>query len=131
MGMGTSRLGPLSSPSTLVCPLGARNLGHGDSAVDCPSEGLTSHYVLGGNLKQPQGSPFLPTHFQCIFPACYLIAKSCLTLCNPKDGSLPASSVHGIPQARTLEWGAIPFTRGSSQPRDRLGRHQGSPPRWC
>ena len=48
-----------------------------------------------------------------------LVAKSCLTLCNPMDCSLPGSSVHGILQARVLEWGAIPFFRGSSWPRDR------------
>ena len=42
----------------------------------------------------------------------------CVQLCNPLDGSLPGSSVHGILQARILEWVAIPFSRGSSQPRD-------------
>ena len=40
------------------------------------------------------------------------------TLCDPKDCSFPGSSVHGILQARILEWGAIPFSRGPSQPRD-------------
>ena len=35
---------------------------------------------------------------------------SCLTLSNPKDFSLPVSSVHGIFQARVLEWGAIAFS---------------------
>ena len=45
--------------------------------------------------------------------------QSCLTLCDPMDCSPPGSSVHGILQARTLEWVAIPFSRGSSQPRDR------------
>ena len=34
----------------------------------------------------------------------------CLTLCDPIDGSPPGSSVHGIFQARTLEWGAIAFS---------------------
>ena len=43
--------------------------------------------------------------------------KSCLTL-QPMDCNLPASSVHGIFQARTLEWGALPISRRSSQPRD-------------
>ena len=43
-----------------------------------------------------------------------LVAKSCLTLCNPMDCSPPGSSVHGILQARILEWVAIPFSRGSS-----------------
>ena len=46
-------------------------------------------------------------------------AQSCPTLCNPMDCSPPGSSVHGILQARILEWIAIPFSRGSSHPRDR------------
>ena len=48
-----------------------------------------------------------------------LVAQSCPTLCDPMDWSLPNSSVHGILQARILEWVPIPFPRGSSQPRDR------------
>ena len=44
--------------------------------------------------------------------------QSCLTLCNPMDCSPPGSSVHGILQARILEWVAMPSSRGSSQPRD-------------
>ena len=47
------------------------------------------------------------------------VAQSCPTLCNPMDCSLPGSSVHGIFQAIVLEWIAISFSRGSSQPRDR------------
>ena len=47
------------------------------------------------------------------------VAQSCLTLCNPMDCSLPGSSIHGIFQAKILEWTAISFSRGSSQPRDR------------
>ena len=49
---------------------------------------------------------------------CVLVAQSCLTLCNSMDCSPPGSSVHGILQARTLEWVAIPFSREPSQPRD-------------
>ena len=49
--------------------------------------------------------------------ALLLVAQSCLTLCDPMDCSPPGSSVHGILQARILEWVAIPFSRGSSQPR--------------
>ena len=37
---------------------------------------------------------------------------------DPMDCSLPGSSIHGIPQARILEWVAMPFSRGSSQPKD-------------
>ena len=49
----------------------------------------------------------------------YIFAQSCLTVCNSMDCSLPSSSVHRILQARILEWVTIPFSRGSSQPRDR------------
>ena len=67
-----------------------------------------------------------------------LVAQSCLTLWDPMDCSSPGSSVHGILQARILEWIAIPFFMGSSGPRDRTwvfciaGRfyhlsHHGSP----
>ena len=48
-----------------------------------------------------------------------LVAQSCLTLCDPVDGSPPGSSVRRILQARTLEWIATPFSRGPSLPRDR------------
>ena len=69
---------------------------------------------------------------------CCLVSKSCLTLCDPMDYSLPNSSVHGIFQARIPEWVAVFFSRGSSLPRDgtpvfstadRLYHlsHQGSP----
>ena len=52
--------------------------------------------------------------------ACILSCSvSCLTLCDPMDCSPPGSSVHGISQARILEWVAISFSRGSSRPRNR------------
>ena len=50
---------------------------------------------------------------------CCSVSQSCLTLCNPMDCSPPGSSVHGILQARILEWVAMPSSRRSSQPRDR------------
>ena len=40
--------------------------------------------------------------------------QSCLTLCDPMDRSSPGSPVHGILQARILEWVAMPSFRGSS-----------------
>ena len=49
---------------------------------------------------------------------CRKITKSCPTLCDPMDWSPPGSSVHGIFQARILEWGAISSSRGSSWHRD-------------
>ena len=45
------------------------------------------------------------------------VAKSCLTLCDPMDCSLPGFSVHGILQARIMHWVTITFSRGSSWPR--------------
>ena len=42
--------------------------------------------------------------------------QSCLTLCNPMDCSPPGSSVHGILQARILEWAAMPSSRGLPDP---------------
>ena len=67
---------------------------------------------------------FLKFNFQVDKPTvhepieCELVVQSCLTLCNPVDGSLPGSSVYGILQAKIPEWVAIPFSRESSQFRD-------------
>ena len=61
--------------------------------VHTETKGTTFQYV-GGSMKVK-------------------VTPSCLNLCNPKD-----YTVHGILQARILEWVAFPFSRGSSQPRD-------------
>ena len=69
---------------------------------------------------------------------CVLLAQSCLTLCDPINCSPPGSPVPEIPLARILEWVAIYFSRGASQPRDQTQvslcrqilyrlSHQGSP----
>ena len=55
------------------------------------------------------------SHTSCVHA---MLIQSCPTLCDPMDGSPPGSSVHGILQARILEWVAISFSKGSSQPRD-------------
>ena len=52
--------------------------------------------------------------------------QSCPTLCDPMDCSPPGSSVHGILQARILEWVAMPSSRGYSRPRDRTRVSWGS-----
>ena len=67
-----------------------------------------------------------------------LVVQSCPTLCDPMDCSPPGSSIHGILQARKLEWVVIPFAMVSSQLRDEQAfpalqadslplSHQGSP----
>ena len=60
---------------------------------------------------------------QCcdIFQVYTKVVHSCPTLDDPMDCSPPGSSVHGILQARTLGWVAMPSSRGSSQPRDQTG----------
>ena len=52
-------------------------------------------------------------------PHMCICAQLCLTLCDSMDCSLPGSSVHGIFQARILEWVAVSFSRGPSWPRNR------------
>ena len=67
------------------------------------------------------GYSFLGWQF---FDCCCLVAKSCLTLfCDPGDWSLPGFFVHGISQARILEWVAISFSKWSSQARYRTHIH--------
>ena len=65
------------------------------------------------------------------------VSQLCPTLCDPVNCSLPGSSVHGVLQARILEWVAISISRGSSWPRDRTrvshiaGRHQVANSNFC
>ena len=61
--------------------------------------------------SEPHPASFWPSFSQ-------LDAQSCPTPCHPMDCGPPGSSVHGILQARILEWVPISFSRGSSQPRD-------------
>ena len=64
----------------------------------------------------------VPFFLSCVW---VLVTQSCPALCDPKDCSPPGSSVHGIFQARMLEWVAIFFSRGTSWPRDRTCRIAG------
>ena len=61
-----------------------------------------------------------PIFLVCLFyVVCVcVLTQLCLTLCNPMDCSLPDSSVHGIFQARILEWVTISHSRRSCQPTD-------------
>ena len=71
------------------------------------------HWILELNL-------FLKTFFFFYWRVFVVVVYSllCLTVCNLMDYSPPGYSVHGISQARILEWVAISFSRGSSWPRD-------------
>ena len=97
--------------------------------------GLDCRFLLPKDLSDPgiksaspvspalQADSLPPSHCGSRFPEAVAkwseVALSCLTLCDPMDCSLPGSSVHGIFQARVLEWVAISFSRQSSRPRDR------------
>ena len=73
-------------------------------------------------LKQTSVSPFASCCALCVDepPASAAnLLQSCPTLCDPLDSSPPGFSVHGILQARILEWVAISFSGRSSPPRDR------------
>ena len=112
----------------------------------------TPVFLLGGTQEpgriQPTGSQRVghaevSEHTCMHYIACFRyeseVAQSCPTLCDPMDCSLLGSSIHGIFQARILEWVAISFSSGSSRPRDQtrvsfiVGRcfyrlsHQGGP----
>ena len=78
---------------------------------------ISCHYQLYRPVNFWQ-CPQRANGFQLTLIDWVLVIQSCPTLCNPVDCSQPASSDRGILQARILEWVAIPFSRGSSQPRD-------------
>ena len=85
---------------------------------DLPTRGSNLHllYLLHWQVDSLPLAPPLPRAWK--WKVKVKVAHSCPTLCDPMDCSLPGSSVHGILQARILEWVAFPSSRWSSQPRD-------------
>ena len=78
---------------------------------------LTLH--LGNKFTSPWHKNITsPWHLELLQIMCTLSHSVMSNSCNPIGCNLPSSSVHGILQARILEWVAISFSRGSSQPRD-------------
>ena len=93
------------------------------------SDSVQPHRWQPTRLRHPWDSPGKNTGLGCHFLLQCMkveseseVAQSCPTLCDPVDCSLPGSSVHGIFQARVLEWGAIAFSikmdRGSFFPKE-------------
>ena len=81
------------------------------------SDSVQPHRWQPTRLPRPWDSPGKNTGVGCHFLLQCMkgkseseVAQSCPTLCDPMDCSLPGSSVHGIFQARVLEWGAIAFS---------------------
>ena len=141
-------------PNHLTCLL--RNLYAGQKATVRTGHGTTDWFQIGkevlqGCILSPCLLTYMPStswetlgwnkhKLESRLPAAAAKSlQSCLTLCGPMDCSLPGSSIHGIFQARVLEWVAISFSRVSSWPRDRtqvsrivsktlyLLSHQGNP----
>ena len=86
------------------------------------SDSLRPHGQQPTRLSRPQDSPGKNTGVGCHFLLQCMkvkseseVAQSCPTPSDPMDCSLPGSSVHGIFQARVLEWGAIAFSEGQSR----------------
>ena len=73
---------------------------------------------MGSHFQAPAHSL---AHTRCSIESESVNFSVLLTLCDLMDCSPPGSSVHGVLQARLLEWVAISFSRGSSQPRDQTG----------
>ena len=84
------------------------------------SGSVRPHRWQPSRLRRPWDSPGKNTGVGChFFLQCMKVesesevAQLCLTLCDPMDCSLPGSSIHGVFQARGLEWVAIAFSDGS------------------
>ena len=129
MGSLEKAMAPLSSTLAWKIPgtrepgglpsMGSHRVGYDwrDLAAAAAAGGVTTTHThpLPSSLQEP-GSFMEITSFKlnCV------CAQSCSTLCNTVDGSPPGSSVHGILQARILQWVGMPFSRGSSQLRDQI-----------
>ena len=101
---------PHTQPETAVMGLGVKDEGR--------KYNKTKQSKSWRSLTQTNHSMFNSTNKKCLPHSQFKnrkgkVAQSCLTLCDPMD-----YTVHGVLQARILEWVAVPFSRGSSQPRD-------------
>ena len=89
------------------------------------SDSVRPHRRQPTRLPWPWDSPGKSTGVGCHFLLQCMkvkseshVAQSCLTLCDPMDCRLPGSSVHGIFQAKVLEWGAITLDKGRNNKRE-------------
>ena len=105
------------SPTRLLCPWNSPDK---STEVGSPSILQDIFPTQGPNLVLLHYKQILYCLSHSSIPACLSdeSLQLCPTLCDPMDRSPLGSSVHGILQARILEWVAVPFCRGSSPPRD-------------
>ena len=93
-----------AEPASSGCDQESGGRAHDNSLLTRPVSS-TLGGVLNTSLHGPRASRGV---------LCELVTQGCLTLCNPMACSPPGSSVHGMLQASTLEWVAMPSSRGSS-----------------
>ena len=110
---------PTPPPRSLRIPFSTTCMnsgGHGE----CPFQGRVCpcHQGLASSAKSHVTQGHTPPKAAYTQQQVELVIQSYLTLCNPMEYSPPGSSVHGIFQARILEWVAISFSRGSFLPRN-------------
>ena len=111
----TTEVSPWVGPGKPNLPLGLRGKAGGCARVTAGlPDSVQPHRWQPTRLPHPWDSPGKNTGVGChFFLQCMKVksesevAQSCPTLCGPVDCSLPGSSIHGIFQARVLEWGAI------------------------
>ena len=101
----------IPSSSLLPCPFLNSQATVAEKQITCCTEKLVPIIQIN-HMPTLQGTLYL------LWVVGGLFTKSCPTLCDPMDCSPSGSTVHGIFQAIILEWVAISFSRGSSQPRD-------------
>ena len=101
-------------------PMASQKFSHDPPCCCClvtsvVSDSVRPHRRQPTRLRRPWNSPGKNTGVGCHFPLQCMkvkseVAQSCSTLRDPMDGSPPGSSIHGIFQARVLDWGAIAFS---------------------
>ena len=115
-------------PPPLCCCLVAKSSLILCDPMDCSAPGSSIHGISQARILKWVAISFsrgiFPTQglnlglLHCRQCVCAKSLQSCPTLCDPVDCSPPGSSVHGILQARILEWVTMPFSRGPSRPGD-------------
>ena len=110
----------MAAKSLQSCPILCNPI---NSSPPVMSNSVRPHRQQPTRLLHPWDSPGKNTGVGCHFLLQCMkgkseseVAQSCPTLSDPMDCSLPGSSVHGISQARVLEWGAIAFSRKGALP---------------
>ena len=122
----SAQLGKLDSTLMLPGPCGFRSLPR--ASCDAPSFWIplgfrlhnVDHHCVVIFKRQSQQTPlFFSEGIHKVVLLRTKSLQSCLTLCNPMDCSPPGPTVHGLLRARTVEWVAMPSSKGSSPPRNR------------